>query len=210
MFYQKEMDKALRFGDVLMGYVTTTPNIEKPILTALKEDYNINVDINMPPFAVVISPCCSIGNKIISLTPLLQVLGSFFDNPYFLEDLTRINLEMKPQQTVSPEIWDKFPDEEKQRRLEEGDRYSFRELFIYEKNALFPKYTIHRRKGNIETNYYMIDFRNTYKLRCKKIISPENSPLESKISQLSIQTRSELRDKISLYYGKPPKEDLEE
>ena len=65
------------------------------------------------------------------------------------------------------------------------------------------------RKGdNIETKYYMIDFKNIHKLNCDKINSPEDAPLQSKCLQLSVQTRSELREKISNYYARIPKEDL--
>ena len=208
MFYQENMDNALRFGDVLRGYIAITPSIKGPILapSALNEGYNI--DVNLPMFSAVISPCCSIGHDIISLTPLIEVHNTFFDNSYFAEDLTRINREMEPQQAVSPHIWDGLPPEEKQRRLQEGYGYAFLEFFIYERCDLFPKYMVHKKQGkNIETNYYMVDFRNTYKLYCDKIKSPEKAPLESKCSQLSVQARSELRDKISYYYARIPKED---
>ena len=53
----------------------------------------------------------------------------------------------------------------------------------------------------------MIDFRNTYKLNYEKINPPKDAPLESKCLQLSIQARSELRDKIAWYYGRVPEED---
>ena len=207
MFYQENMDNALRFGDVLKGYIAITPSIKVPILevSSLNEGYNI--DVNLPIFSAVLSPCCSIGHAIISLTPLIEVRKSFFDNPYFAEDLTRINRKMGPQQTVPPHVWDKFPQEEKLKRSEEGYGYAFLELFIYEKNDLFPKYTLHRKQGEIETNYYMIDFRNTYKLNYEKIKTPEDAPLESKCLQLSIQARYELRDKIAWYYGRVPEED---
>ena len=206
MFYEKEMDKALRFGDVLRGYISTTPNIKEPMLATLNESYNIN--INMPVFSVVISPCCSIGDKLISLTPLIELRNTFFNNPYFSDDLTRMNRKMEPEQAVPPHVWNGLPFEEKQRRSEEGYEYTLLELFIYEQNDLFLKYTINMRQAeNIETNYYMIDFRNTYKLNCEKIVTPENSPLESKCLQLSIQARSELRDKIAYYYARIPKED---
>jgi hypothetical protein len=200
------MDKALRFGDVLQGYPSTTPIIEEPMLKESSARYNINVDL--PKFTVVMDPCCEIRNKTISLTPLIQVSRAFFDNPYFAEDLTRINRKMEPQQAVSPTIWEKLPLEEKQKRLEVGRTYALLNLFIYEKHELFPKYILRRKdKEDIETNYYMIDFRNTYKLCCDKIISPENSPLESKILQLSIETRSELREKLINYYANIPLED---
>ncbi len=207
MFYQKEIDEALRFGDVLRGYISVTPNIEEPVLDRFKEKHKVNIDLYLPSFAVVISPCCSIGDKVISLTPLIQLRPAFFDNPYFSQDLTRINRKMKPQQAVAPEVWDRFPDEEKRKRLEAGDTYALLELFVYEENDSFPQYTLHRRQGDIKTNYYMIDFRNIYKLNCKKIVTPQNSPLESKYLQLSIQTRSELRDKIAFYYARVPEED---
>lgn len=202
MFYQERMDKALRFGDVLKGYILAASNIEEPNLNK-----NYTIDINLPAFCVVLSPCCSIGEKTISLSPLIELRGSFFDNPYLAEDLTRINRKMEPQQSVSPQVWENFPPEEKRKRLEVGSAHAFVELFVYEKNDLFPKYIINRRNGNIETNYYVIDFRNTYKLSCGKIRTPEDSPLESKCLQLSIQTRSELRDKIADYYARVPKED---
>jgi hypothetical protein len=207
MFYEEKVDNALRFGDVLRGYIAITPSIKGPILEASTLNEGYNIDVNLPIFSVVLSPCCSIGHDIISLTPLIKVRNAFFDNPYFREDLTRINRKMEPEQTVPPNIWEKFPSEEKQKRSEEGYGYTFLELFIYEKNNLLAKYTIHRKQENIETNYYMIDFRNTYKLNCEKIKTPEDAPLESKCLQLSIQARSELRDKIAYYYARIPKED---
>ena len=205
MFYQENMDEALRFGDVVKGFIITTPNINKPFSTMISEDYSI--EINMPTFSVVVSPCCSIGDKIISLTPLIKLRNTFFDNPFFQDDLTRINRQMEPENTLPPDVWKKLSDDEREKRLEKGLGYAFLELFIYEQNDLFPKYTIHRKRGDIETNYYMIDFRDTYKLNCEKIITPKNSPLDSKCLQLSVQTRAELRDKISYYYARVPQED---
>ena len=211
MFYEKNIDSALRFGDVLRGYIAISLLIKSPILmpSALNEGYNI--DINLPIFSVIISPCCSIGHDIISLTPLIKVRNAFFNNPYFTEDLTRINREMKPELAVPPNVWNGLPPEEKQKRLQEGEEgkgYALLEIFIYEECDLFPKYTVDMRQGkNIQTNYYMIDFRNTYKLYCDKIKSPEKAPLESKCLQLSLQARAELRNKISYYYVRVPKED---
>lgn len=197
------MDDMLRFGDVLKGYTLAASNIEEPNLNE-----NFTVDINLPPYCVVLSPCCSIGERTISLSPLIELRGSFFDNPYLNEDVTRINLKMQAEQSVIPRIWESLPPEEKQKRLDVGYAYGFVDFFIYEKNDLFSKYTIDRKNAeNIATNYYMIDFRNIYKLSCEKIITPKNSPLESKCLQLSIKTRTELRDKIADYYARVPKED---
>ena len=114
---------------------------------------------------------------------------------------------MEPQQAVPPHVWEGFPEQEKQKRLRVGRSYAFENLFIYEPHPLLPKYTLPMRECDIETNYYMVNFRNTYKLCCDKINSPTDAPLESKILQLFRDTRSELRDKISAYFGKVPAED---
>lgn len=203
MFYYGKLDNALRFGDILKGYVLVSSDIKDPKFI---NEYVINV--NVPSFSVIISPCCSIGDKSISLTPLIKVRKTFFDNPYLSNDLTRINRKMKPEEAFPPHVWEGFPPEEKDKRLNEGEGYAFLDCFIYDKNEIFPEYTINRREGNFNTNYYMIDFRNIYKINCDKIINATNSPLENKCLQLSIQTRDELRNKLSYYYWRPPKEDL--
>lgn len=202
MFYQEKMDSALRFGDVLKGFILASPIIKEPGSIGAYE-----IAIRLPLYCVVLSPCCSIGHKVISLSPLIEIRPSFFDNPYFEEDLARINRKMEPQQAVPPHVWEKFPPELKQERLKEGYGYALFDVFIYERHDLLPKYTINRRQRNIETNCYMIDFKNIYKVNCDKIKSAENAPLGTKCLQLSIQTRSELRDKIAYYYARIPKED---
>lgn len=201
VFYEKKMDNALRFGDVLHGYILASPNIKAP-----NKIDNYNIDINLPSFCVVLSPCCSIGNRMISLSPLIKLEKNFFNNPYLAEDMTRINREMNPEQTLPPLVWEKLLPEEKQKRLARGTGYAFVELFIYDRNEYFTSYNL-GKEGGIETNYHMIDFRNIHKICCEKIINPQNAPLETKVLQLSIQARAELRDKISFYYGRVPDED---
>ncbi|MDY0129149.1 MAG: hypothetical protein RBR63_03035 [Methanosarcina vacuolata] len=208
MFYEDNHDNALRFGDVVNGYVLSNSHIEKPFSTSNNFKYNINIE--MPSLSVILTPCCSIEENNIVLSPLIELRSSFFSNPYFIEDLTNINRRMPPEKTLPPEVWENLPGMEKQKRLLEGETYSVPNLFVYESNALFPKYTINRKgkNNNIETNVHMIDFKNIYKVDCDKIITPQNSPLYSKCLQLSIKTRSELRDKLSSFYRRVPKEDL--
>ena len=203
MFYEETPDMALRFGDILEGFILAASTIKEPTPTIKK--YEVSIDL--PIYSVILSPCCSIGDKVISLTPLIEIKGSFFDNPYFAEDVTRINRKMKPEQTVAPHVWDKFPPDQKQKRLNEGETYAFLSMFIYEKHDLLPIYHIKLGQRIINTNYYMIDFRNTCKVNCDKIISPERAPLELKCFQLSVRARSELREKITYYYSRPLKED---
>lgn len=204
MFYQESTYQAFRFGDVLKGFVIATPSISDP--SQIKQ---YNIEVNHPEYCVILSPCCSIGKRIITLSPLIQLQRSFFNNKYFEEDLTRINREMEAWEAVPSLIWkEKFTEEERQKKLREGKAYAFNEIFIYEQNVLFTNYELDvKGRGKIVTNYYMIDFRNTFKVYCDKIISNENSPIELKCLQLSIDTRKELREKLASYYSRIPEED---
>lgn len=203
MFYQKEGDKALRFGDVLNGSVIT-----ESVLDELDSKTDYRVRINVPTYCVLLSPCCSISNEVITVSPLVEIYGSFFDNPYFSEDLTRINRKMDPRQAVAPRVWENLPLEEKERRLAEGVAYGLRDVFIYEGHELFPYYMPQRRDGGASsTNYYMIDFKHLHCIRCEKIKKADQAPLETKCLQLTIETREQLRNKIAEYYGRVPKED---
>lgn len=206
MFYQEGLDNALRFGDVVKGYILTNAILEKPSWDTQVSDYAVSV--SLPQFAVIMTPCCSIEDRTITLTPLIKVYPAFFDNPYLAEDLTRVNRIMSPEQAVPPHVWNRLGADEKQRRLAEGNTYAFPSLFVYEQHLSLPQYTVHRKGGdNVITNWYMIDFRHIYKVHCNKIISPTDSPLESKHLQLSIEAREELRIKLARYYLRVPEED---
>ena len=207
MFYEQKRDNALRFGDVIRGYININTTIKEPILDIKCLNDSYVLDIGLPQFCVILTPCCSIRDKIISLTPLIKVEKSFFYNPYFEEDLTNINRVMGAEKTLPPKAWKALPEKEREKRLREGITYASPGLFIYEENDLFEQYTFNISGKEIKTRHYMIDFKNIYKISCDKIISPEKSPLESKCLQLSIQTRSELRDKIAYYFGRIPEED---
>ncbi|MFQ5906409.1 MAG: ribulose-phosphate 3-epimerase [bacterium] len=93
------------------------------------------------------------------------------------------------------------------RRLEEGLAYTFLEFFVYAENREFPEYIVHRREGDVTTRFRMVNFGNVYRLDCDKINTPQDAPLDSKVLQLSIEARCQLRDKISWYYGREPEED---
>lgn len=205
VFYERPPDRALRFGDVVRGFVLSTPAIDRPIVGDGPSQYSLKIIV--PEFCVVLSPCCSIGDGMLSLAPLKPVQGTFFRNPYFAPDLTRINRQMQPEQAVPPRTWEGLPVEEKERRLSEGFAYAFLYLFVYEGGETLPKYQVHRRDGPIETDYHMIDFRDTLKVKCKAVMNPKQSPLDAKLLQLSIQTRKELRDKMAHYYIRVPEED---
>ena len=188
MFYQGTPDRSLRFGDVVKGYILANATLATPVWDSPYTDFSVNV--RLPKFSVIMTPCCSIEDKTIALAPLVQVYPAFFDNPYLAEDLTRINRIMTPEQSVSAIVWEQLGNEERTRRLAEGNTYAFINHFIYQKHDSFPEYTLHRRtKDDLVTNYHMVDFRNIYRVNCEKIITPSNSPIESKHLQLSIEIR---------------------
>jgi len=56
----------------------------------------------------------------------------------------------------------------------------------------------------------MVDFKNISQLRCNKIIRDHvhDDILKSKCLELTIDAREEFRDKIALYYGRTPEEDI--
>lgn len=203
MFFSSKQDEALRFGDVIEGFVLSCSE-----LSEINTEANYNINVELPQYCVVFDPCCSIGDKTISVNPLLRIRSSFFDNPYFYEDLTRINKEMEPIHTLPPHAWESMEEDVKQRKLSLGKGYAFHELFMYQGNDLFSEYEVHRKNAdNINTNYYMINFKNSYKIKCGKINSAKNSPLEIKRLQLSIKSREELRQKVAHFFARVPQED---
>jgi hypothetical protein len=207
VFYleSKQSDKALRFGDVLSGFFASTPSIHKPPLSG---DMSFSVEISNSPHYVLLSPCCSIADKVVLLTPLIPVRAAFFKNPYFAEDLTRINRLVDAERSLPPEAWQKMEADEKIRRLGIDPAYTFFELFIYEQHDLFPEYRLPRKEGDITTKHFMIDFRFAFRVNCNGVNSPEDSPLGAKVLQLTTESRHELRQKISYFYSRVPKEDM--
>ena len=206
MYYKETPEKNLRFGDVIRGFILAAINIDKPNTSLQPEPYSIEVET--PQFCVVLSPCCSIEDKTVLLTSLIKVTSGFFDNPYFSEDLTRINRDMEPHEMVAPSIWNKFPEEEQTKRKNDGRGYALNRYFIYPENDLLPKYQLKKRDGNtIETGYYMIDFLRTYKVNSEIIVKGGTAPASTKYLQLTPTARQELRDKIAYFYGRVPDED---
>jgi len=197
MFYNEEVDKAYRFGDVLRGFVLSNSNIDEPILKDKHFNSQYAVNITFPEYSIILTPCCSIGGQTILLTPLIKVHKNFYKNPYFAENLLNINLQMEPEQSVPSDVWMKFDDNEKQKRLAAGKAYAALEYFVYDKNPLFAEYSL----GDLTTEYYMIDFRNIFKINSDRIPNQRQAPLEAKCLQLSINARKELREKFSYFFS---------
>lgn len=208
MFYAARPDEALRLGDVVRGFVLGAAEFDQPDPSPM--DYRINV--RRPAYAVVLTPCCSIGEKMLSVAPLLAVHASFFRNPYLAEDLTRANRPMTAQEAVPPEEWKRLGERERQRRLARngGRSLQFLRWFVYAEHALLPRHEVKVGKEALTVGSYMVDFRQMHRIESRSIANPKQSPLHAKVLQLSVQTRAELREKLAHYFGRPAPEDAAE
>lgn len=206
MFYAETWDDAFRLGDIVRGFAFASPVINNPQVSSFSR---LDVSINMPPFCAILTPCCSISGKVITLSPLIEIPGAIFKNPYFAEDPTRINLPMKPEHSLPPDVWEQLSGEERERRLAVGETYGFVDYFIFDKHDLLPPYTINRKgEDNLKVNYYMIDFRSTFQIQCDKIVNPKQVPMGNKYLQLSREARKQLREKFAAYISRVPAEDM--
>lgn len=210
MFYSARKDPFLRFGDVVKGYVSVPIMIKKPISRLTDMQTLGSITLEVPEFSVVVTPCCSIEDHMLCVTPLIKIRHDFFKNSHFVEDFTIINREIEPEYCYPPEVWETLNPEEKEIAKGKSKPYTLLNLFIYEKHDILPIYNL---RGN-DTNYYMIDFRNVHTIKCDMIkrassMGQEEAEItESKCIQLSEETREELRNKMAFYYGRVPEEDL--
>jgi len=204
MFYHdcSQMEQTLRFGDVIQGFPVCFSVIDNP-----SHQSAFNITVSAPTHAVVLSPCCSIKDKVLAIAPLKQLENSIFTNPYLAEDPTRINIKIPAENSLPPSAWENMPLEQKANRLAKGQAYVLLDEFVYAPNELFNEYTVNRRDGNIQTRYYGVDFRDSIKIRCDRITNSKYSPGVSKILQLSVETRELLRRKIVSFYQRVPDED---
>lgn len=133
-------------------------------------------------------------------------MGAGHDNPFFNSDLTNINRKVPPEKSIPPTGWEGLSTKKKEARISQGVQYVFFEYYIYDKHELLPEYELGMTKNKFKTNYYMIDFRNIYRLDCKRFQSAIHSPLETKILQLSLQARIELQQKLHFFYRLAPED----
>jgi len=196
----------LRLGDVIRGFAFASPQIEKPSPTPLTR---YSIDLDYPDFQVVLTPCCSVGNGVLSLCPLIHINPRMLIVPHAVDDLSRLNRRMTFDQAVPAEQQKALEKEGvlARRRADwslEGD-YAWKEWFIYAPNTILPSYSpVH---GSADTSYHAVDFRQVHHVACRQVSSPESVPTGIKFLELSIASRNDLRGKIVNYYGRVPVED---
>ncbi len=210
MFYDNNKQDMLRFGDIVRGLILSHCHGYKPSRKEKPDAYQI--EVNYPKYAAVLTPCCTIENRsgnTLVLSPLKKITPIYyFENSFLREDLTRINREMTIQEASGPEKWEKMSDDKKAEYLDKspGKDYINLHEFVYEKHDLLEEYEIrYKDKQEAKTNYYVLDFRNIYKVQFD-FSGTVSSTI--KYLQLSIQAREELRDKLSNYFGRSPEQDI--
>lgn len=114
---------------------------------------------------------------------------------------------MKPEQTVSPEVWQKLPEEEQARRLEEDRAYALVEWFVFPPHASLGTYKVKRAGAEIDADHFAIDFRSAHRVECDAVVNTKQVPIAAKVLELGVQGRTELRSKLSGYFGRVPQED---
>jgi hypothetical protein len=202
-FYEN-CQQVFRFGDVVKGFAQSTPILSKPLLEGNESLYHIEVSASH--FSVILSPCCSIDNGMLALAPLKGIQPSFYQNPWLVEDFTRINRKMPADKSVPPHVWKAMPQNVKEEEFDlEKDGYAFDDFFVYAENPFLSKYILNIPKiGQKETGYYMIDFKTIYRINCDKIKRDKEPPIEAKLLQISKESRADLRNKISAYFARIP------
>lgn len=205
MFYieNDKMSESLRFGDVIRNIPVCYPIINHPISEGT---YNIHIDSS--DLLVVLSPCCSISDKILLLAPLIHLNAAIYKNQYLADNVLRINDLVQAKDSLPPIAWDNMVEAEKIERLSKSPAYVFLDIFIYMAHSTFDEYTIKGKDINVNSRYYAIDFRTAFRIHCDKIGNPKFSLGESKLLQLSLETRNLLRRKIASFYTRIPEEDI--
>jgi hypothetical protein len=205
-FYEETPEPGFRFGDVITGFQAVVPHLHKPGSGGESVEWGIMV--SRPAYFAVITPCCSIEEKSIALTPLSPIRPSFLRNPYFAADLTRINRKVAPENSVAPEQWSRFPAERRQKMITVGEAYALMDVFVYAEHPLLRRYDLPtQHSGMVVTGFYLIDFKSIYRVNCNEIVRGKDAPKGTKLLQLKLTAREELRQKLAYYFARIPEED---
>jgi hypothetical protein len=207
-FYEDNIDAVLRFGDVLEGYALANSVLSKPFTLLRKEDEKrYSLDVRLPKYCVVLTPCCNIEAGRIVLTPLIQLKGDMIKNDRLEGKYLDLNAEIEPYRALSDRRWNKLDEGERAAIKAKKKSYTYHENFVYFENRHFDEYKLAGRF----LRYYMIDFTKLFYIKCELIKrDAKNEPLEivrSKVLQLTKNSRALLRMKLATYYYRVPEED---
>jgi len=205
MFYNDHPGGDLRFGDVVRGFVATSPEFKLP---STDDPPTWRLKVTLAKHFVVLSPCCSIDRGCLLLAPLLKIRPAFLTNPYLSEELTRLNTPVPADKSMTPSAWAGLPEMEKAKRLAKGPGLIFGECFIYAPNDCLGSYQMPTKGGTADQSTYLVDFGTTFRMECEAVSRDKPAPAGTKLLELSIETRTLLRTKIAAYFARVPDEDL--
>jgi hypothetical protein len=205
-FYSDSPSKIFRLGDVVTGFHHPAFQIDTP--GAPEKSTDVRINLTRPSYFAVMTPCCSIEDRSISLAPLIEVRHRFFEIPRLVEDMTRLNAYMQPEDSLPQKAWEKMTPEKRGEFLAKGPGYIFTECFVYEPNPLLTTYTL--KKSTHEwpnVGHRMVDFKQIFRVECNQIERMRDAPEGTKLLELSIPIRSQLRDKLAAFFARIPEED---
>jgi hypothetical protein len=105
---------------------------------------------------------------------------------------------MTKKEALGPERWAELTEP----KDVIGTEYAVNHNFIYQYHDLLPEYELSYKSQNpISLNTYMIDFRIVYKVEYNKNYEG------TKLLQLSISSRNDLRNKMANFFSRIPEED---
>ncbi len=212
MFYSDSFSDSYRLGDVIKGYSEIIP-------TYPLEKNELTIKIAHHKFFVILTPCCSIEGCEAIIAPLKQIDQRFLLSDFIIKhDFLVINNKMKRIDAVGEVLFGTKTPKEQEEIIAAEENYEFKDIFVYDGNVEFEPYNITRKKSKlfdeltINTNKYIVSFKDAMRTHCNSFIrnnnqSEKSSTICEKILELTPQTRSELRNKLSAFYSDVPKED---
>jgi hypothetical protein len=214
VFYQEnQLDPVLRLGDIVEGFIGSTPNIASPAVGGTTpREYKIKVQ--HLPLCAVMTPCCSIGDFTVSLAELIPIRSSFLKNPFFAEDLTRINERVHGDKSISASDFQEMSPSAQEELRQQLD-FTNVDLFVYAPNPFLQPYTLGgkivegKNVGGTVIEHYMIDFRKVIRVDCPEVKSQDRrrAIFPGKKAQLTVPARETLRMKLANYIIRLPNED---
>lgn len=196
-------DPNLRLGDIIDGFSYIIPIFEDFV----NKTSTFNLKVKPIKHFVVLTPCCSIENKLITLVPLKEIETKLIQVPYYAEDFTRINKPHAPYLGIPPDKWEHLNEDQRNEILNKEIQYQYTEKYVYSECEFFSEYQLKYKKlAAVATKAYWIDFKDAFTINSDKI---DRNVTYAKVLQLTIKGRHELRQKIADFYARIPDEDKE-
>ena len=198
-FYLDPPTKELRFGDVVTGFQHPTVRID-----TLDSAVDLKISVTRPQFFAVMTPCCDIEFNSFSLAPLIQVRDAILlKHPRLHSNLALINVPFLPRDGFTDEQIEKMEPAKQAELRSQGPQYIYLDCFVYDPNGLFPAYEVKRNKQTIANlQHRMVDFKSIFRVESALIEREQQAPTGVKVSELTVGTRSQLRDKLTFYFGR--------